>query len=93
MEAIICSPLLLASVGMTATHAGQTTLYLTTVYDKTSILKPLIANICVALPHEKDTAKQFRSVDCWVVLLRNVSDKLAPSLGTFRPTSVFSATG
>ncbi len=57
MEAITSRSLLLAAVGMVAGHAGQTTLYLTPLHGKTSILKPLIANIRAALQHVKDTAE------------------------------------
>jgi TnpA family transposase len=39
MEAITSRPLLLAAVGKAASHAGQTTLYLTPMHGKASILK------------------------------------------------------
>jgi hypothetical protein len=93
MEAITSRPLLLAAVGTVANHAGQTTLYLTPMHGKASILKPLIANIRAALQHVKDTAEQFKVIDRWAVLLRYVSDKIAPTLGTFRPADVLPATG
>ena len=93
MEAITSRSLLLAAVGMVAGHAGQTTLYLIPLHGKTSILKPLIANIRAALQHVKDTAEQFKSIDRWAGLLRYVSDKIAPVLGPFRPPNVLPVTG
>ena len=93
MEAITSRPLLLAAVGTVANHAGQTTLYLTPLHGKASILKTLIDNIRAALQHVKDTAEQFRAIDRWAVLLRYVSDKIAPVLGPFGPPDGLSATG
>ena len=93
MEAITSRPLLLAAVGTVANHAGQTTLYLTPLHGKASMLKPLIANIRAALQHVKDTAEQFKVIDRWAVLLRYVSEKIAPTLGTFRPPDALPATG
>jgi hypothetical protein len=93
MEAITSRPLLLAAVGTLASHAGQITLYLTSMHGKTSILKSLIANIRAALQHVKDTAEQFTVIDRWAVLLRYVSEKIAPTLGAFRPPNALSATG
>jgi hypothetical protein len=93
MEAITSRPLLLAAVGTAANHAGQTTLYLTPLHGKANILKALIANIHAALQHVKDTAEQFRVIDRWAVLLRYVSDRIAPVFGPFRPPDVLAATG
>ena len=93
MQAITSRPLLLAAVGTVANHAGQTTLYLTPLHGKANILKPLIANIRAALQHVKDTAEQFKVIDRWAVLLRYVSDKIASTLGPFRPADALPATG
>ncbi len=93
MEAITSRPLLLAAVGTVANHAGQTTLYLTPLHGKANILKALIANIRAALQHVKDTAEQFKVIDRWAVLLRYVSDRIAPVLGPFRPPDVLPSTG
>ena len=93
MQAITSRPLLLAAVGTVANHAGQTTLYLTPLHGKANILKPLIANIRAALQHVKDTAEQFKVIDRWAVLLRYVSEKIAPTLGPFRPADALPATG
>jgi hypothetical protein len=93
MEAITSRPLLLAAVGKAASHAGQTTLYITPMHGKVSILKALIANIRAALQHLKVTAEQFKTGDPWAVLMRYVSDKIAPTLGPFSPPPALQATG
>jgi len=93
MEAITSRPLLLAAVGTVANHAGQTTLHLTPLHGKANLLKPLMANIRAALQHVRDTAEQFKSIDRWAVLLRYVSDKIAPVFGPFRPPNALPATG
>ena len=93
MEAITSRPLLLAAVGTAANHAGQTTLYLTPLHGKANVLKALIANIRAALQYVKVTAEQFKAIDRWAVLLRYVSEKIAPTLGTFRHPHVLPATG
>ena len=93
MEAITSRPLLLAAVGKAASHAGQTTLYLTPMHGKASILKSLIANIRAALQHVRLTAEQFKTTDPWTVLMRYVSDRIAPKLGPFRRPDALPATG
>lgn len=93
MEAITSRPLLLAAVGKAASHAGQTTLYLTPLHGKANALKALITNIGAALRHVRAAAEQFNSIDPWAVLLRYVSDKIAPTLEPFRPTNRLPATG
>ncbi|HWS04206.1 MAG TPA: hypothetical protein VN230_00320, partial [Burkholderiaceae bacterium] len=60
---------------------------------KASILKSLIANIRAALQHVRLTAEQFKTTDPWTVLLRYVSDKIAPTLAPFRPPDSLPATG
>jgi hypothetical protein len=85
MEAITSRPLLLAAVGTAASHAGQTTLYLTPLHGKTPVLKTLIANIRAALQHVKNTAEQFKSIDPWAVFLRYVSNKIAHVFAPFTP--------
>ena len=93
MEAITSRPLLLAAVGKAAIHAGQTTLYLTPMHGKASILKSLIANIRAALQHVKAAAEQFKAADRWATLLRYVSDRIAPTLPPFKPPPWLPATG
>ncbi len=93
MEAITSRPLRLAAVGKAASHAGQTTLYLTPMHGKASILKSLIANIRAALEHVRGTAEQFKTADPWAVLVRYVSDKIAPAIGPLRPPDALPASG
>jgi hypothetical protein len=93
MEAITSRPLLLAAVGTATSHAGQTTLHLTPMHGKVNVLKSMIANIQAALQHVKNTAEQFKTTDPWTVLMRYVSERIAPTLGPFRPTNTIPATG
>ena len=76
-----------------AKHAGQTTLYLTPMHAAKDKLMALIANIRAALQHAKAAAEQFGSTDPWTILLRYVSDKIAPVLGPFGPPVGLPATG
>jgi len=62
MEAITSRSLLLAAVGKAASHANQTTLYLTPPHGRADVLKPLIANIGAALQHIKAAAEQFKDL-------------------------------
>ena len=93
MEAITSRPLLLAAVGRATHSAGQTTLYLTPLHGKAHLLRSLIANIHAALQHVKAAAEQFKTKDPWIVLLRYVSDKIAPVIGPFRPPNALRAAG
>lgn len=80
MEAITSRPLLLAAVGKAVNHAGQTLLYLTPMHGKATMLKQLIANIGAALQHVREIAEQFTGQDRWGILLRYLSDKIAPRI-------------
>ena len=93
MEAITSRPLLLAAVGRATHSGGQTTLYLTPLHGKAKLLKLLIANIHAALQHVRAAAEQFNTADPWALLLRYVSDKIAPTLAPFRPPTGLPATG
>lgn len=92
MEAITSRPLLLAAVGTVANHAGQTTLYLTPIHGKLNILKALIANISKTIQHLKSAAEQFKNEDRWAILLRYVSNKIAPIFSPISPSNLISAT-
>jgi hypothetical protein len=63
------------------------------MHGKANLLELLIATIHTTLRHVKDAAGQFKSADRWALLLRCVSDKIAPSLGPFRPPIGLPATG
>ena len=93
LEAITSRPLLLAAVGKAASHAHQTTLYLTPLHGRADILKRLIANIGEALQHVKAAAEQFKNIDRWGCLLRYVSERIAPVIGPSKPPAALPATG
>jgi hypothetical protein len=93
MEAITSRPLLLAAVGKAASHANQTTLYLTPLHGRADVLKRLIANIGEALRHVKATAEQFKDLDRWACLLRYISDRIAPIIGPPKPPPRLVGTG
>lgn len=80
LEAITSRPLLLAAVGKAASHAGQTTLYLTPLHARSSTVKALIANVRAALQHVRSAAQQFGDIDRWSAMLRYISERIAPSL-------------
>jgi hypothetical protein len=93
MEAITSRPLLLAAVGKAVNHANQTTLYLTPLHGKATALKTLIANIGAALRHVRQAAEQLVQADRWALLLRYISDKIAPTLRPFKPPDALPVTG
>ena len=93
LEAITSRPLLLAAVGKAASHANQTTLYLTPLHGRADMLRKLIANIGAALQHVKTAAEQFKDLDRWGCLLRYISDRIAPVIGPTSPPQRLPATG
>jgi hypothetical protein len=93
LEAITSRPLLLAAVGKAASHANQTTLYLTPLHGRADVLRRLIANIGTALQHVKAAAEQFKDLDRWGYLLRYISDRIAPVLSPPKPAQGLPATG
>jgi hypothetical protein len=78
MEAITSRSLLLAAVGRATKHAGQTTLYLTTMHASRTALMLLIANIRAALSHVNRIAEQLPATDRWKILLEYIVDKIVP---------------
>ena len=93
LEAITSRPLLLAAVGKAASHANQTTLYLTPLHGRADVLKRLIANIGAALQHVRAAAEQFKTIDTWGCMLRYISDRIAPVIGPPRPPPALQTTG
>ena len=93
LEAITSRPLLLAAVGKAASHANQTTLYLTPLHGRADVLKRLIANIGAALRHVRATAEQFKDLDRWGCLLRYISERIAPIIGPPRPPAALPQAG
>ena len=55
------------------------------LHGKAKLLQLLIANIFAALQQVRAAAAQFKTTGRWAVLLRDVSDKIAPNLGPFKP--------
>jgi len=80
-------------VGKAASHANQTTLYLTPLHGRADVLRRLIANIGAALQHVKAAAEQFRDLDRWGCLLRYISDRIAPVIGPPGSPPGLAATG
>ena len=93
MEAITNRSLLLVAVGRAIHSGGQTLLYLNCLHVEANLLKALIANIYGGLQHVKAAAEQFKAVDRWAMLLRYVSDRIAPTLRPSRPLHWLPATG
>ena len=93
LEAITSRPLLLAAVGKAASHANQTTLYLTPLHGRADVLKRLIANIGASLRHVRAAAEQFKDLDRWGCLMRYVSDRIAPIIGPPKPPAALPETG
>ena len=80
--------MLLAAVGKAASHANQTTLYLTPMHGRADVLQRLIANTGEALQHVKAAAEQFKVLDRWGCLLRYIRDRIAPLIRPPRPPPV-----
>ncbi|HEY6087555.1 MAG TPA: hypothetical protein VIV84_07450 [Burkholderiaceae bacterium] len=83
----------MAAVGKAASHANQTTLYLTPLHGRADILRKLIANIGAALQHVKASAEQFKDLDRWGCLLRYISERIAPVIAPPKPAPGLPATG
>ena len=93
MEAVTSRPLLLAAVGRVKNSSGQKTLHLTPMHGKVRLLKSVIANFHAALQRVKAAAEQMKATDRRAVLLRHISDKIAPVIGPFRPPQALPAMG
>ena len=75
-EALTSRPLLLAAVGRTASHAGQTTLYLTPMHAEAGLIKSMIANVHAAVGHVRRAAEQLPGLDRWAELLRYICHRI-----------------
>ena len=93
LEAITSRPMLLAAVGKAASHAGQTTLYLTSMHARIDTINQLFMNIHAALQHVRLIADQFKDVDRWGTLLQYVSQKIAPRIDAQPACHMLPATG
>jgi hypothetical protein len=79
-EAITSRPLLLAAVGRSTSHAGQTTLYLTPMHAQTGLIKSMIANVRAAIAHVRATAEQLPGAQRWRALLAYICARIAGSV-------------
>jgi hypothetical protein len=80
LEAITSRPLLLAAVGRTVKHAGQSRLYLTPLHAAGESIVGLIANIRAGLQHVKQAAEQLAAENRWHVLVRYIVEKITTPL-------------
>jgi hypothetical protein len=80
MEAITSRALLLAGVGRSVKHAGQTTLYLTPMHAAKDKLMMLIANVHEALAHVKTVAEQLPDTCRWKAFVDYVVAKITRPL-------------
>jgi hypothetical protein len=93
LEAVTSRPLLLAAVGKTTSHAGQTQLYLTPLHAKVDTIKSLVVNVRAALGHVARCAEQFPKLDRWRELLRYICARIIAST-PLKPASIIAiATG
>lgn len=79
-EAITSRPLLLAAVGRSTSHSGQTTLYLTPMHAETGLIKSMIANVKAAIAHVKATAEQLPGPERWRALLAYICARITGSV-------------
>lgn len=64
-EAVTSRPLLLYAVGRQVTHAGQTTVILTSTHAEAAKAQELLTNLSQFLNGLKNTAEQLTSAQCW----------------------------
>jgi hypothetical protein len=72
LEAVTGRPLLLAAVGRTAKHGGQSRLYLTPMHAAGRMIVALIGNVRAGLRHVKHLAEQLPSKNRWHVLVHYI---------------------
>jgi hypothetical protein len=75
-EALTSRPLLLAAVGRTASHGGQTLLYLTPMHAEAGLIKSMIANVHAAISHVRRAAEQLPTLDRWATLLAYICKRI-----------------
>jgi Transposase DDE domain group 1 len=64
-EAVTSRPLLLYAVGRQVSHAGQTTLVLTSTHARAQKVQELLVNLSLFLSGLKNAAEQLSSAQCW----------------------------
>jgi hypothetical protein len=75
-EALTSRPLLLAAVGRSVSHAGQTMLYLTPMHAETSLIKSMVANIQAAIRYVRAAAEQLPKLDRWRALAGYICQRI-----------------
>lgn len=92
-EALTSRPLLLAAVGRTASHGGQTMLYLTPMHAEVGLIKSMIANIHAAIQHVKAVAEQLPKIDRWQALLACICQRIVGQFALPVPPPALAAQG
>ena len=93
MEAITSRALLLAGVGRTVKHAGQTTLHLTPVHAAKDKLMALIANLRAAPSHVRSVAEQLPKANRWKAFVDCVVAKITRPSPSWLPPDPLALTG
>ena len=84
LEAITSRPLLLAAIGRTVRHGGQSQLYLTPMHAAGRVIAAMIVRIRTGLRHVKHIAEQLPSRDRWELLVRYIVDRILASAQAVR---------
>jgi hypothetical protein len=92
-EALTSRPLLLAAVGRTVNHSGQTTLYLTPMHAETGLIKSMVANVQAAISHVKRAAEQLPKIDRWATLLAYICRRIVSQSALPTPPPALAAPG
>ena len=92
-EALTSRPLLLAAVGRTVSHAGQTMLYLTPMHAEAGLIKSMIANVRAAISYVRRAAEQLPRLDQWATLVDYICRKIVGQFALPTPPPALTATG
>ena len=92
-EALTSRPLLLAAVGRTVSHGGQTMLYLTPMHAEAGLIKSMIANVHAAISHVKRAAEQLPKLDQWATLVAYICRKIVGQFALPTPPPTLAAPG
>lgn len=92
-EALTSRPLLLAAVGRTASHGGQTMLYLTPMHAEVGLIKSMIANVHAAIQHVKAAAEQLPKIDRWQALLAYICQRIVGQFALPAPPPALAGQG
>lgn len=90
-EALTSRPLLLAAVGRSRSHAGQTTLYRMPMHAEVGLIKSMIANVRAAIEHVRRAAEQLPQLDRWAALLDYICRRIGAPMPLPTPPAITSA--